>query len=456
MKFYLVLFLSKLAQWVLSLLSHVIPVRGTNFPGVLALRLCPDFIARVGKPKTIIAVTGTNGKTTTNNLLSGVLSSCGYSVLSNLYGSNINTGIASCLLSGVTIGNRPTKDIAVLEIDERSAVRIYPYLTPDYVICTNLSRDTIMRNAHPYYIFELLDSQLPNSCTMILNGDDVISSRLKKNNKRVYYTVAQQLGDATEDLHLVNDAKVCPQCHGLLTYDYFKYDHLGHAHCPACGYESPTGDYVVTGVDSEAKTLSLSHEGTTTSYPLVSDTVFNVYNEAAVLAMTDLLVLPQEKVCTALGTVSVVDSRLRERQYGDIQVKAIMSKGLTPACNAVLEYTSSQPEEKEVVLYLEDKHELASSSERITWIFDSDFQLLEQENISRIVIAGVRRHDFYFRLLLAGVNRDKIVVVETPAQVADALSLESGESVYILTDLYSGEERDLMMSGIQKRVEARQ
>ena len=38
-------------------------------PGTLALKLCPDFLKYVGRPKTIIAVTGTNGKTTVSNLL---------------------------------------------------------------------------------------------------------------------------------------------------------------------------------------------------------------------------------------------------------------------------------------------------------------------------------------------------------------------------------------------------
>jgi hypothetical protein len=34
----------------------------TYFPGLLALKLCPDFMGRVGKPKKIIAVTGSNGE----------------------------------------------------------------------------------------------------------------------------------------------------------------------------------------------------------------------------------------------------------------------------------------------------------------------------------------------------------------------------------------------------------
>lgn len=42
-------------------------------PGILALRLCPDFLDRVKKPQLVVAVTGTNGKTTISNLVSNIL-----------------------------------------------------------------------------------------------------------------------------------------------------------------------------------------------------------------------------------------------------------------------------------------------------------------------------------------------------------------------------------------------
>ena len=46
--------------------------------------------------------------------------------------------------------------MAVLEVDERASVRIFPYVKPDYAVVTNLTRDSIMRNAHPGYIADIL------------------------------------------------------------------------------------------------------------------------------------------------------------------------------------------------------------------------------------------------------------------------------------------------------------
>ena len=37
-------------------------------PGMVSVRICEDFLARVAKPKLTIVVTGTNGKTTISNV----------------------------------------------------------------------------------------------------------------------------------------------------------------------------------------------------------------------------------------------------------------------------------------------------------------------------------------------------------------------------------------------------
>lgn len=64
LRFLFALWMAKLSVPALKITRH----NGTDFPGTLALKLCPDFLKYVGRPKTIIAVTGTNGKTTVSNL----------------------------------------------------------------------------------------------------------------------------------------------------------------------------------------------------------------------------------------------------------------------------------------------------------------------------------------------------------------------------------------------------
>ena len=58
LRFYFALWAAKLSIVALKITKH----NGTNFPGVLALKLCPDFLKYADKPKKIIAITGTNGR----------------------------------------------------------------------------------------------------------------------------------------------------------------------------------------------------------------------------------------------------------------------------------------------------------------------------------------------------------------------------------------------------------
>ena len=73
LRFLFALWMAKLSIPALKITRH----NGTDFPGSLAVKLCPDFLKYIGKPEHIIAVTGTNGKTTTAHLLCHLLQSAG-------------------------------------------------------------------------------------------------------------------------------------------------------------------------------------------------------------------------------------------------------------------------------------------------------------------------------------------------------------------------------------------
>ena len=185
LRFFIALWAAKLSIVALKITQH----NGTNFPGVLALKLCPQFLKYADKPEKIIAVTGTNGKTTVCNMLLDILTMDGNKVLNNKMGSNINSGIASSLIYGSRIFGKCKYKMGVFEVDEMSALRVFPYMKPDYLLITNLSRDSIMRNGHPEYIAGILDRYIPDSTKLVLNADDLISSAIAPKNSRVYFGI---------------------------------------------------------------------------------------------------------------------------------------------------------------------------------------------------------------------------------------------------------------------------
>ena len=451
-RFYFALFVAKAA----FLLQKLLKMNASYFPGKVAITLCPDFLGRIDNPEKIIGVTGTNGKTTCCNLIIDALQELGYDVLNNKFGSNINAGVATSLISGSTLSGKAKKKLAVFEIDERSSVKIYPYVTPTFLLCTNLFRDSIRRNAHSEYILNIISKNVPSATKLILNADDLISSRIAEGNERVYFGINRMDTDLPESINIVNDMRVCPKCFAPLEYDFVRYHHIGKAHCPVCGFKSPDADYAAE-VDFSSLTLTMDKDGKKTVYNLVNDSIFNAYNLTAVIALLSEFGIESEKIKEVLSHQKIVETRYSSETIGPTEVISNMAKGQNPiACSCVFDYVKKAAGTKEVILLLDDVHDNKVSSENICWIYDADFEFLNDGSIKRIIVGGKRAIDYKVRLLIAGVDESKIVCVDKESDTPDALKWDS-DKIYVLHELYRNDEalavRDEIKSRLRKAQE---
>ena len=451
LRFLIALWISKAAM----LLQKLLGMNASYFPGKLAIKLCPDFLGRIDKPETIITVTGTNGKTTCCNMLLDILTENGYDVLNNKAGSNIDAGIASALIAEASIFGRVSKKLGLFEVDERSSKKIYTYVHPNYTVCTNLFRDSIQRNAHPEFIFSFIDSNLPDDTHLILNADDPISSRLKEGNSRSYFSIGRLPTDRDECVNIINDMRMCPKCHAKLEYEYVRYHHIGKMRCPVCGFASPEPDFLASPDWEKGSFTVKTHEGVE-KYPLVSSSVFNTYNQVTVVAMLRTFGLSAEAIAKSFSHLKIVESRFTSVEKNGVEVITNMTKGQNPmACSIVFDYIRHEPGDKEVVLMLDDMT-YKKTTEIMTWVFDADFELLDHESIKRIVVGGVRTHDYHLRLLLAGIPEEKIRCVGTETDAPKELALERGEKVFILHDLTTPVMTRQVRDGILEELDRRE
>ncbi|MBE6940303.1 MAG: DUF1727 domain-containing protein [Ruminococcaceae bacterium] len=433
LRFLLALWMAKLSIPALKITRH----NGTDFPGSLALKLCPDFLRYVGKPETIVAITGTNGKTTVSNMLSGILERDGHKVITNRSGSNIISGVATALLRGCNLLGKVTRyDIAILEVDERSSLRIYPHVQPDYLAVTNICRDSTMRHAHPDFIAGIISRAVPTKTQLILNADDLISDTIAPTNPRVYFGIDRMDGDVTECVNLLNDRKICPVCHSKLTYTYRRYHHIGHAVCPSCGFHSPEAQYLARQVDVAQGTMLLQEGEQQFSYPLINDSIFNIYNMVTVIAVLRQLGYSQEQVQHFMAQTSIPSSRHNEHKIGQFSVITQMSKGLNAfATSRAFDYIAGRPGKKEIFLMINDQACERRWSENICWLYDTDFEFLNRDDIVQIVCTGKRGLDYKLRMLLAGIPEDRIHYEEDNLKALELLQFRPGDDIYLLHDV---------------------
>lgn len=445
-RFYIALWGAKAGTVLLKLLRR----NATFFPGKFALKVCPEFIGKIGKPQTIVAVTGTNGKTTVCNMIEDVLKDNNYIFIDNKYGSNIDAGVATTLISGASIMGKAKKDLAVLEVDERSAPKIYPYLTPTYLVCTNLFRDSLMRNAHTEFISNILTKYIPKDTILILNGDDLIVSNLAPENKRMYFGIDRLDTDGEKCENIARDIIACPKCNTKLEYEYVRYNHIGKAHCPNCDFKSPEIDYLATKLDLENMKMTLKNGDQEEEYDLISDNIINIYNIISVITVLKQLGLSKEQIDESLKKQKIVDTRYTEETINGIKIVTHLSKGMNPvACSRVFDYARKYKGNKVVILYLDDLHDAANGSENTAWQYDTDYEFLNDDSIKQIIIAGARYLDGFVRLELAGIDTEKIVYGRDELAALDKLKLDGIDTVFILHDLYAMELKNAAKNKVE-------
>jgi hypothetical protein len=335
------------------------------------------------------------------------------------------------------------KKIAVFEIDERSSLKIYPYLTPTFLVCTNLFRDSIGRNAHPEFISDLINQSVPSGTTLILNADDLIGSRLSPANPRILFSLNRLPSDTEECHNIIKDMQICPNCQTKLQYRYVRYHHIGKAYCPNCGFASQPGGYVADA-DLKAHTLTVTRQGKSETFPLIQDSVFNIYNQLTAITLLDVLrekaglALSPEAVREGFRHLHIMESRYSEERRNGVTVITNLAKGHNSiACSCVFSYVKQEPGTKTVMLMLESVRERKFTSENMTWIYDTDFEMLCDDKIVRIIVSGVHAMDYKLRLLIAGVPEEKIFYTTDELAMPQYLDPAAADSIFILHDIRS-------------------
>ena len=379
-----------------------------NFPGKIGLYLDSSLISHAARNLEYgsICVVGTNGKTTTTNLIANALETAGLSVCCNRTGANLDSGVASSLLE------QGQAQWAVLECDELWLVHVLPQLQSKYVLLLDLFRDQLDRAGEIELVQKSIVSALELSprTTLIYNADDPLCTAIAQTapNKSIAFGVQDSMGLAQNS---VADAQVCQRCSSTLTYEYHQYGQLGSYYCPTCGFTRPKLDFAAeqvalsaTGVDfTLSARCSVGQAGKCTQSLRVSANLpgsYMVYNLTAAAATATLLGCPVRAVQQAINSFMPQNGRLERLCIGRHNVLLNLAKNPT-GMNQNLRIALNDKRPFALAVFINDKE---ADGHDVSWLWDVDFEELATRPDICVFAGGIRKNDLQVRLKYAGVN----------------------------------------------------
>ena len=414
-----VIFICKFVYKIMKLMGK----NGGTLPGNIALRMNRNILKYFKISGTVIAVTGTNGKTSTTNLISNILSDAS-SVISNREGNNINTGITSLLVKHSDLSGNINCDYLVLECDEHYIPIVFSDLKLDSFVVLNFFRDQLDRTGEVETLIQKIDKFLDGyTGNLILNSDDPNVSRLGFNKSKcsVYYYGVEKFGGATSNMHDRGEGKYCPFCSSRLEYDYYQYSHVGKFSCPKCHFGHNDIDSVICDIDLKNGSFSYCGKEFVTRY----NTIYNMYNVSAAFMLSSLYNVSSDVLYESVKNFELNNGRLESVSVNGCLSVLNLAKNPTGA-NVTLGYMNQDDEHKELLFVLNDN---IADGKDVSWIWDINFSILN--NVDRIITSGTRAYDMAVRIKNSGYDFKKIEVYPDIALAVSNLYKNSGKKYII-------------------------
>lgn len=420
MRIQIAMLCGRMAGW----LSRAFGYSGTSLPGAVARRIAPDILKRLSsRVDTFVFVTGTNGKTTTSNLLAHLLRSSGYRVISNPEGSNMLSGIFSSFVNHMGLFSQTTYDVAVLEVDEASLPLVAKEITPQMAVVTNFFRDQLDRYGEIDMIVRQVDKALSATpAKLVLNADDPFASGLSSDGERVYFGIGEEA--YRFDYERVSESVYCQECGQLLSYDSVHFGQLGHYRCE-CGYRRPDAVYELSGL--QPNPLMIRLQGDDTEFRSQLAGTYNAYNILAAIAAAKELGVDSGAIAKALLGYRNVEGRMQKFQYRGVSHVLNLTKNPAGA-NAVIGELVTNSEAKQFLFILNDH---TADGQDVSWIWDVDFERLRDARLQSVICAGTRAKELEVRLRYADLGDTRLVTISDP-KLAVEEALRSELPTYIV------------------------
>lgn len=425
------------AVWISKLTAKVCKMlgkQGVTWAGKIALAIDPLILSELAGDirEKIFVVCGTNGKTTTNNLLCSALEAQNKKVVCNHTGSNMLNGCVASFVLAAGYNGRLDADYACIEADEASAHHMFSYFKPDYCILTNLFRDQLDRYGEIDITMNLIRDamRMVPDMKVIVNADDALSVYvvMESGNEFVTYGIGEKVFE--ESINEIKEGRFCKKCGAKMNYHFYHFSQLGDYYCSSCDFKRPeikynassieTGDHLA--FDVEGHHVKANYRG-----------FYNIYNILAVYAAVREAGLPVNNFQKVLDQYNPENGRNEHFYIGGTEIILNLAKnpaGFNQNISAVME----DKNKKDLIILINDNDQDGTD---VSWLWDVDFDRLQSDSINSITVSGIRCQDMRLRLKYVDIPSE----LEPDVEKAIRERIQNGcKNLYVLvnyTGLYS-------------------
>lgn len=394
----------------------------SNLPGKIARRISPYVLPSLSKQcrQGVVAVSGTNGKSTTSGLVSSILRQAGLKIVHNRQGANLVPGITASLIDAANWAGDVDADYGLFEIDEAALPVVAKEVPILAVVVTNLFRDQLDRFGELDTTGKLIAGGIgQNSSQAILNADDPNVAQLVPQGTNIFYGVESMakepegacagaaLQPATIPKSGTTELSYCADCGGEFAYDMIFYGQLGHYACPQCGRKRPEPHVFAENVKvlPEYSQFTLSYCGEKIAVKLPLPGMFNVYNALAASALAHFLKLPASAVSDGLTKYQTLFGRSERLQVFGKDTLIQLIKNPAGASQAV-RAAASDPRAR-VLIAINDNY---ADGRDVSWLWDAEFEHFADHD-KTIIVSGQRCYDMALRLKYGGLEEAQIEII---------------------------------------------
>lgn len=399
--------------------------RGTTFPGKLARKIDKNITKKIKMPKFVIAVTGSSGKGSTTKMIASSFKSAGYSVLYNYKSSNVSDAILTCILKGASFNGKVNKDVAIFEVDERYSKYVFPYIKPNYVVITNITRDQPPRQGHFDLVFKEIKKAITKDMHLVINSDDPYLYKFNKlGNTITYYGINDNKYSFTKNTFNGLNMVYCPNCGMKLEYSKYHFENLGHFKCPNCSFKRIEPSYVVNKIDYKNNLLTINDDKIKINNPML----FNIYNVLAAYTVCKLNNISTDIFSDLQKDESLFDYKeINNRKFYCLNNK---NENAT-TFNQSINFINRDKGLKTIVIGWNEISRRYKFND-LSWLYDIDFEALKKHKIDKIICTGTNKYDIAVRIKQCGFENKKIVCFDDLECASDTILNKTKGNVYAI------------------------